>query len=515
MKVGIFCTHYNWETHYETDLEIAQRHLKRGDEVTMFMCDQRNFSCCENIWSVALHFKKEYQEYQESICEKCEIRQKKGISLLSGNVEVLPLIRKEEMLVDYDLDDMFLKSIETLQSLVIDEYYDIGWSMLSSLISFTRDPFVDLKKHNVELKKLYCDIVRVIRSAEFYIMHNNFDRVYVFNGRFSYTKGIFRAAKKLKVPVYIHERGSVPNKFALFIEHMPHEIDDLKNRVYNHWDLSKNSVKKDTIGRQFYSDNIKGFSGSWISFAKDFEMGKLPEYWEQEKENIVIYTSSEDEFVSIDETWLNPYFKDQVTGLEYVCKRFIENNNLNQSLYIRIHPNSAKLPETYLEKIRSLADEKRIFIIEPNSNISSYDLLLNCSKVVTFGSTITMEAIFWGKPVVVLGNSNYNFFKGVVIPNDINDINALCFEKSLPIPDNEDAIKFGFYVRTYGINYKYYKPLNFSKGTFKGVDLFNLTPIHNTFKERLKRPIRYYLKKYTNKNYFLDTFEYESFPIEK
>ena len=515
MKVGVFCTHYNWETHYETDLEIVQRHLKKGDEVTMFTCDKRSFSCCENIWSVALHHKKEYQELQESICNKCEIRQKKGISLLSGKVNILPIIREEEMLVNYDFDDLFLKSVESLQSLVVDEYYDVGWSMLSSLISFSRDPFVDVSRYSVELKKLYCDIVRVIKSAEFYIEHHQLDRVYVFNGRFSYTKGIFRAAKKSKIPVYIHERGSVAYKFTLFKGHLPHDIIEFKNRVDNHWDLCQNAARKDKIGRQFYSDKIKGFAGSWTSFTKNFESGKLPEQWEHEKENIVMYTSSEDEFVSIDKTWLNPYFKDQLTGLEYVCKKFIENNNLKQRLYIRMHPNSAKLPKTYLETIQSLAVENRIFIIEPNSTISSYDLLFNCSKVVTFGSTITMEAIYWGKPVVLLGKSLYYYLEGIIIPKDVNEINSLCFEKSLPIPDNEDAIKFGFYARTNGINYKYYQPLNFSKGFFKGVDLFNLTPIHNTFKEQLKKPIKYYLKKYTNKNYFLDTLEYESFPIER
>ena len=39
MRVLVFTANTDWKPHYETDLEIIQRHLDDGDEVVHLHCD--------------------------------------------------------------------------------------------------------------------------------------------------------------------------------------------------------------------------------------------------------------------------------------------------------------------------------------------------------------------------------------------------------------------------------------------------------------------------------------------
>ena len=48
MRVLVFTAHTTWKPHYETDLEIIQRHLDDGDEVVHLHCDADLPACDAN-----------------------------------------------------------------------------------------------------------------------------------------------------------------------------------------------------------------------------------------------------------------------------------------------------------------------------------------------------------------------------------------------------------------------------------------------------------------------------------
>lgn len=470
MRIAFFSTHTTWVTHLETELEIAQDFLKVNAKVDFYSCNDSSFKCCENILSRSLLDKINYNEISNLNCHFCISRQNRGFDLIDGDINKYPLINNNQKEMDYIINDSFFESHEALKNLYYDNDYDIGWSILSSFVSYTRDPFINLKEYKGQIQLLYSDSIRVYETAKKAILNNKYDRIYVFNGRVSYTRGLYRLGIKLKVPTYVHERGSIPEKYEIFENTTPHNISSYFSRVNSYWNRA-NFITKFYQGKKFYKDKVNGFSGSWVSFTSNFEKNKLPEKFNFNQTNIVLYTSSEDEFFAIDDTWDNPYFNNQLEGIEYLCRVIDSNDYKNTNLYIRIHPNSKFIDINYLNKLYSFSRYKNVIIIPPDSKINSYSLLFSSNKVITFGSTITFEAIYWGKPVVLLSRCEFAKFKGPTIPLKFEDIKALCFDENLPTPLKTDALKIGYYLRSYGKSYKYYKALDYIKGYFKGIDL--------------------------------------------
>jgi hypothetical protein len=492
MKVAIFSTHPTWVTHLETELEIAQELLNEGVEVDFYICNDSRFNCCENILSRSLLDKIDYYEIADSNCDFCINRQSRGFELLNGFVNKYPLINEKQRNIKYTFDDSYLDSSAKLKTLYYDDNYDIGWSLLSSLISFTRNPFVNVFEYKDIIKSLYSDSIKVYETAKEAIILNGYDRIYIFNGRFSYTKGLYNLGLKLKLSTYIHERGSVPDKYELYINSTPHNISDFHLSVNNYW-LKGNFFSRKRIGKEFYNKKIKGFGGSWESFTTNFVENKLPPDFNNEIFNIVLYTSSEDEFTAIDDTYFYLFFKTQLEGIEYLCNELSGLKDSKIHLYIRIHPNSRAINHDYLEKLLSFSLYSNVTVIPPDSDVNSYSLLFNASKVITFGSTITIEAVFWKIPVVLLSNCQYTNFRGPMIPSEFEQVKEMCLEKSHLKSSNKDAIKLGYYFNTYGLKYKNYKAIDYLNGYFKGVNLstgellISPEPKFTTFVNRIKR----------------------------
>ena len=119
----------------------------------------------------------------------------------------------------------------------------------------------------------------------------------------------------------------------------------------------------------------------------------------------------------------------------------------------------------------SFSNYAKVTIIPPDSEISSYALLFNASKVITFGSTMTIEAVYWKIPVVLMSYCQFNNFRGPIIPEKFEEIISLCFKKDFPKPNKLDVIKIGYYLANYGKKYKFYYATNYLNGYFKGVNL--------------------------------------------
>ncbi len=491
MNIGVFSTHVLWNTHYETELEVIQKHLKNEDTVYHFTCSE-NLNHCEMIFFEAQKQNKSYHDLKKVYCPWCIKRKKIGWNLLEGKVIECKLL--ENPTQEIELPDLwYFKNHENLKKLY-HENYDIGWSLLSSLISFTQNPYVDLSKYLDELSNNYKDCIRIYQETKNKISELDLDYIYCFNGRFSYTKSIFRAAQSLGIDCYILERGSTNQKYGCFKNHLPHDIEMFSVNANELWSQEPDEAKKNRIAENFYQNRRSGIIGSWHSMIDLQRDGLMPENWVNNKVNITFFTSSDDEFSSIDEAWNNPYFNDQFETVQFLLEILNDEVFSNFHLYVRIHPNAKRLGLAYVKKFLSF-NNTNITIITPESSVSTYALMDNSNIIITSGSTTGYEAVFAKKYTVQLGKSLYYKLQGPINPVDKSEIPSLLLNNQNLTHVPLDTIKLGYYMNTYGIPYQYYKPLNHLQGTFKGVDVCKeslKTP--KSLKNRVKNKIKFLLK---------------------
>lgn len=439
--------------HFETELEIIQRHLDDGDVVELLVCDADLKSCDVNI------------HHRRLTCARCKSRRKNGLALLDSAVRLGPIVNitpAQKKQVDSVVK--LLRQGEKIQDIVLGNF-DIGYGVLSSIISIKREPrpdFTDLK--NLEAAESMIDAAA---SVYFTLLNklseNSFDCVYVHNARFGILRAVLRACQAKDVTCFSHDRGSTLNKYALYENSLPHDRLALKQRIEQSWE-SADPVTRVAIGSAFFEDSRNAISLRWISHVRNQERGRLPESWDQQKTNIVIFNSSEDEFAAIGRSWENHLYDDQGDAVRKISHSCRSNTRLH--FYLRVHPNLSGLSNSQIDEISSL-ELQNVTVISADSPISSYALLDKADKVISFGSTMGLEATFWGKPSILLANALYQDMGAAYQPSSHDKVISLLLG-SPASKSKLSAIKYGCYVRTFGQSFEYYNPDRIYSGKFKG-----------------------------------------------
>ena len=205
-------------------------------------------------------------------------------------------------------------------------------------------------------------------------------------------------------------------------------------------------VEKERIGRRFFeSKYTHAFGGDKDYTAKQIA-AKLPENWDNTKKNYVIFNSSEDEFTAIGgEYEERKVFNSQYDGVAYIASLLKNRKDVN--IYLRIHPNLAKIKYKYHTDLLSLGEKyDNLFVIPGDSDVSSYALMREAYRVITFGSTTGIEATYMGKTVIALC---INWFSGLDIsynPTTVEEAEQLILAENLSPKPQTEAIKFGYFI---------------------------------------------------------------------
>ena len=178
MKVAIISPYRTVAPHFETELEIAQLHLDQGDEVQMISC-LGELPCCD--------FNPEHKTMR---CSNCVGRREHGASLLSPELKLTGI----ERYGPFDLQPIDVKfdSLENLQTFTIDRF-DIGYAVLSSLVSILREPSPDVRENKRLIDRLMTASWMSYQATLNLIDRDRIDRLYVFNGRFCFDESCFES----------------------------------------------------------------------------------------------------------------------------------------------------------------------------------------------------------------------------------------------------------------------------------------------------------------------------------
>ena len=115
--------------------------------------------------------------------------------------------------------------------------------------------------------------------------------------------------------------------------------------------------------------------------------------------------------------------------------------------YIRVHPNLKNIMYKYHTDIYLLESKyKNVRVIPADSEISTYALLENCNKIITFGSTVGIEATYWGKPSILIGKSMYMNLDVTYNITDEKSLVNLLLEENLKAKPISNTLKYGYFI---------------------------------------------------------------------
>jgi len=385
-----------WEHHLATDLELIQQHLSAGDAVTVLSCIEDVPSCRTNI------------SHDAKGCRGCVSARFEGLELLDTSKGELSLVRMGDVLAQAGtavrLGARF-ESLDQARELSVNGW-DLGMAACSTAISAFRDHELVSTDAQEAWVKLAEAGHRSFCATRELLSRERYDRVYVFNGRDVLARGVFRAAQQAGVDVLVHERGRGNDRFSLHDNKLPHDRDGLNAAIVSLWD-DADPNEREQVGAGWFDRSRAGVDQRYPSFVSDQEPGLLPPTWDPARKNVVIFNSSEDEYAAIGPRWKNPFYESQAEGTKALAQSLLADHN-DICLWVRMHPNLARVDNSSTRAFAALEDFG-VQLIPSASDISTYSLVDAADVVVSFGSTVGIEATYWGTPSVLLGPAPYSY----------------------------------------------------------------------------------------------------------
>jgi GT2 family glycosyltransferase len=299
------------------------------------------------------------------------------------------------------------------------------------------------------------------------------DRVYLFNGRFSTVLPALNACEELNVPYATHERGGSMDRYWVGHNVMPHDVGPARAQSDAVWAM--HSEAEAGRGAAFFTSRRHRMEASSDSFTTAQADGTLPAGFDSGRKNVAIFNSSMEECAAI-RSWPRPIlvYHDEVDALRAICTAFAGDPGYH--FYLRAHPRLSGRDNTQTRDLRSLDGcFENLTVVPPDSTVDSYALLDRSAAIVTFGSTMGVEACFWGRPSIRLGRAYYEELDCAYAPETHEEVVAL-LRSDLPPKPRANALKYGLWVSSLGERFTRYVPESLTRGTFDGERIADARP---------------------------------------
>ncbi len=504
MKILVF-PYYIATPHFETDLELIARHKALGDEVYVVICKGEMLTCIHNV------------DHGQGNCLNCIANVRRGLRI--ANVPRERIIRLPKNQPSYRVVTKRFENITELKEFTIDGV-DLGAAAASTL-AFTQG-----KEPNLNTIELSSKVLRELKTGLY--LYTSFidilekvkpDSAIFFNGRFTAARMLMRACEHLHIDFFTHERTGVMNKFALRKNALPHDTLVSTKEILDCWNNA--SDDKEKIATTWYQERRGGADQGFHSYTKQQLTGQLPRNFKSDRMNIAIFNSGMEEIVGIPE-WDSPEYDYGVKSLRKILKHFQDNPGYH--FYLRVHPSLRGARNSQTMDIDRLAQEfSNITVISPESKLHSYTLMDHCSKIIVYSSTIGVEAAYWGKPVILIAKSMYEYLDCAYKSRSVEETINLIESDILPKPQIgalqyaywtvNSGIPFSNFVQTGVITGKYLgktiiKSNLFLKLSFYAIPFLTTGSLHNVkvgFKHvllpRIRLIIRSFFKNLTQKSF--------------
>ncbi len=353
---------------------------------------------------------------------------------------------------------------------------------LSSIIDFARSLHIDTRRNSTVIHAtLYAAVLSYLGMKRI-LGEKTYERVYIYNGRWSMMRSAVRACEALGVPYYTHERGSDFKKFALNQNTLPHDKDYYRKRVQATWETARAAPETIALAEAFFHDRRRHVEKKWFCHTKLQESGRVPADWQRTAQRIVFFTSSEFEFAAIGDGVTGRIYPGQMQATKRISRLLVAAAP-DRHLWIRVHPNDKTSGGDWKEAVAGLGN---VTLIQPEATTDSNALLDGADRVLTFGSTMGIEATFWGKPAICADYSFYDGLDAQYEPATEQELLHLLTCRDLPPKPRAHALAYGYYINTYGETFRHFTTDQISDYEFKSPFRGRcLKPDHHDLRQRL------------------------------
>lgn len=344
------------------------------------------------------------------------------------------------------------KSIQELKSFTYKQV-NIGMGVASTLISFFRDHEFRVSDYQEDVKRELANAILVVDNLERFCSEIQPDLVYVFNGRMSTYAPVVQYCKLKKIEYRVFEFTSRYDKYHVLNNAIPHDIVSRENEMRESWSNNPDHEVKKKISGEFFEAQRSGTHLMDGTFAGAHQKKYHFDQYSK-KEIITFFNSSIDEFASVP-GWENyVYLYDsEVDAIMDICHYF--KDDCTKQFVLRIHPNLKYLDNAQTRNLAQLKSLKNLDIIESISPISSYDLMSVSSKIITFGSTLGVEACYFGKPAILLGMSLYDNLDVSYKPDTRDELMELISTSALAAKPVDNVHIYGYWWMTFGKKFRF------------------------------------------------------------
>lgn len=255
--------------------------------------------------------------------------------------------------------------------------------------------------HTTSLRKKFITLANVLNSEVQTILSSYpITDVYVFNGRFLPEAITAKRANAANLALLYIETFSIDWKDRYWIFQRPVHSANYRSKVMVEFSSKIDSNELLKVSSAWLMDRKYGKSQKFTSHMTRLYNNES----NNNKKLIVFFHSSEDELITTNlakSPWVN-----QFTAIASLKE--ILNRNTDWKLIVRVHPNLSTKSKRERRKWNTFESEMSspsVEFIPFDSPINSYDLISLASIVVTFGSTIGVEAVLAGKLSLLMSNA--------------------------------------------------------------------------------------------------------------
>ena len=333
---------------------------------------------------------------------------------------------------------------------------NVGRGAASSVISHLREYRLDVTgAHRPLIELALRTAVGALLNYERLLDRLQPTRVFLFNGRHAETFPLVDLCQQRGLWFACTERGASNERYELFVNSLPHSIAFRRRTMAELWAAADPEARV-RAASDWYEQKRRGTATDDRSYIGRQRAGELPAGWRTDRHNIVVFNSSEDEIKTISE-WQTDLFTNQNEVILRLAAELAGRTDVH--LYVRMHPNLGVVDNEQTRQLYALAQDN-VTVIAPAERVDSYHLCAAADVILTFASTIGVEATYWGTASVLYGRAFYEGEGAAYEPQSFPELLDLLTQSELPAKPRANALRYGYYVTHYGRPFAYARPLS-------------------------------------------------------